>query len=244
MPDDKKVFRNELKYVITHSEADILKDRLKYFLEPDSHAGEEGYSIRSLYFDDIDNSAYEQKIMGVFARKKWRIRIYNGTDGRIALERKIKNGNYIYKEAALLTRGEYDMIMSGMYGFLLKRDDSLCREFYTELMCNLLRPRVIVDYDRYPLIAKEGTVRVTFDSHLHAAVGSLDIFDGTLAQLPAMDEGCEVMEVKYTEYLPYKVRDVIRPMEREYVAFSKYVACFEAAGYVLGQNGGYYYEYK
>ena len=36
-----------------------------------------GYLIRSLYFDDYWNSAYEEKESGVLMRKKYRIRIYN-----------------------------------------------------------------------------------------------------------------------------------------------------------------------
>ena len=238
MPENKKVFRNELKYVISDPEADMLKSRLSYFMNTDPHAGGNGYMIRSLYFDDMHNSAYEQKIMGVYARKKWRIRIYDLDDTRIALERKLKRGNYIYKEAAIITRNEYDMIMEGRYDFLLKKEENLCKEFYTELNCNILRPRVIVDYDRYPFIAEEGNVRITFDSYIAAAVGGYDIFDRTLSSLPAILEGTQVMEVKYTQYLPDKVRDCIRPGSREYVAFSKYVACFEAAGYLTGQNGG------
>ena len=39
MPENKKVFRNELKYVISDPEADMLKSRLSYFMNTDPHAG-------------------------------------------------------------------------------------------------------------------------------------------------------------------------------------------------------------
>ena len=44
-------------------------------------------------------------------------------------------------------------------------------EFYIECISNLMRPRTIVDYERVPWIMDEGTVRITFDSDVRAAVG-------------------------------------------------------------------------
>ena len=54
----------------------------------DPHAENGGYLIRSLYFDDYWNSAYEEKESGVLMRKKYRIRIYNYSAESIKLERK------------------------------------------------------------------------------------------------------------------------------------------------------------
>ena len=233
-----RVFRNEWKYVISHSEADLLKDRLLNFLTLDPHAGRNGYEIRSLYFDDYGNTAYNQKLMGVYARKKWRIRIYNYSDSVISLERKLKNGNYIFKESVRLTRDETESIMDRNYGFLLKREENLCREFYGECMFNLLRPKVIVDYIRFPLVMDEGTVRITFDSEICAAVGSYDIFDKELAKLPAQDPGEEILEVKYTEYLPRTVSQLLPPDGSEFVAFSKYVVCYETAHHMTDVCAG------
>ena len=110
-------------------------------------------------------------------RKKYRIRIYNYSAESIKLERKKKFGSYIYKEDAPLTKDEVQKILSGEYEFLLKSPYSLCREFYIECMSNMMRPRTIVDYEREPWIMDEGTVRITFDTDVRAAVGSYDIFD-------------------------------------------------------------------
>ena len=71
----KERFRNERKYLISDSEKELLRLRMKPFLKLDPHAGEGGYMIRSLYFDDYWNSAYEEKEAGVLMRKKYRIRI-------------------------------------------------------------------------------------------------------------------------------------------------------------------------
>ena len=111
---------------------------------------------------------------------------------------------------------------------------SLCREFYVECVSNLMRPRTIVDYDRVPWIMDEGTVRITFDSDVRAAVGSYDIFDPSLPTLPVLEAGKLVMEVKFTEMLPQIVRDLLPPNAQEFTAVSKYVLCYEKSQYLHG----------
>ncbi len=239
MPDPKQIYRYEWKYLISLPEAELLRRRLLSVLHPDSHAGPDGgYEIRSLYFDDWRSSAYEQKMMGVYARKKWRIRVYNCSDRVISLERKKKRGNYIYKESAKLTREELDKILAGDYGFLLRKGNNLCGEFYTECVTELLRPKVIVDYHRIPLILKEGTVRVTFDSDVRAAVGGFQLFDPTLPVISAMPPDVLVLEVKYTAFLPRLVQQLLPTDAREFVAFSKYTACWDAAHHLTDVTAG------
>ena len=75
----------------------------------------------------------------------------------------------------------------------------------------MMRPRTIVDYEREPWVMDEGTVRITFDSNVRAAVGSFDIFDATLPALPVLEPGKLVMEVKFTEFCPQLVRDMVLP---------------------------------
>lgn len=238
MSDKNQVYRNEWKYMISHSEAELLKKRLEPFLKYDSHAINGEYMIRSLYFDDWKNSAYEEKLMGIYERQKWRIRIYNYSDKVIALERKKKKGNYIHKESARINRLEFDKIMNRDFSFLLTREENLCKEFYYECMSKALRPKVIVDYDRTPMIQEEGTVRITFDSYVRAAVGSFDIFDKNLAILPAIEPDKLILEVKYTEFLPKLLGEILPLGGREFTSFSKYVACYDAAKHITNVTAG------
>lgn len=138
-------YRHELKYLINEGEHSALACRMAPVFKLDKHARAGGYTIRSLYFDDYCNSAYEEKDAGILMRKKYRVRIYNGSDKVIKLERKKKFGSWIYKEDAPLTRGEFEQILAGDYDFLLRSPYPLCREFYIECICNMMRPRTIVD---------------------------------------------------------------------------------------------------
>ncbi|WP_029233149.1 polyphosphate polymerase domain-containing protein [Butyrivibrio sp. VCB2006] len=229
-------FRHEWKYLINYGDFEALKTRMSPYFSLDPNAVDGQYLIRSLYFDDYMNSAYEEKNMGIQFRKKYRIRIYNFSDRSIKLERKIKNGKYIFKEAAKLTKQQVYDILDGNYDFLLQSDNNFLREFYYECVSKMLRPRVIVDYDRAPYILDAGTVRITFDMKVRAAVGSFDIFDGTLPTLSALPSDKLIMEVKYTEFLPQIVRDLCPPASSEFVAASKFVLCCDKTAYLFGSE--------
>ena len=231
-------YRNEWKYLINYGEYEALKTRMNPYFHMDPNAVNGEYIIRSLYFDDIKNSAYEEKDIGVFFRKKYRIRIYNFSDSSIKLERKLKKGSYIFKEAAKLTKEEVYKILEGDYSFLLKSENNLCREFYYECISNFMRPRVIVDYDRTPYVMDAGTVRITFDKRVRAAIGGFDIFDANLPTLSALPADKMIMEIKFTEFLPKIVKDLAPPHTSEFVAASKYVLCCDKTQYL---NGYEYY---
>lgn len=233
-------YRNEWKYLIDTAQKEVICSRLRPFLKLDKHAENGSYMIRSLYFEDYYHSAYEEKDAGVLRRKKYRIRIYNCSDHSIKLERKKKFGAYIYKESAPLTREEVYKILDGDYEFLLHSNHPLCREFYVECMSNVMRPRTIVDYEREPWILDEGTVRVTFDMDVRAAVGGFDIFDASLPGLHVLEPGKCVMEVKFTEFLPQFVRDILPDRSSEFTAVSKYVLCYEKTEYL--NSFKYWYE--
>lgn len=234
----RKQYRNEWKYFISLWEAESLKRRLLPFMETDPYTIDGKYMLRSLYFDDYWNSGYEEKLMGVGERQKWRIRIYNYNDSRIKLERKKKRQSYIQKDSASITREEYDRIVAGDYAFLLHHRHPLCQEFYYECTVNLYRPKVIVDYEREPLILEEGNVRITFDSDVRAAISGFDIFDPELPTLAALEPDTLVLEVKFTEFLPGLIRKLLPLDGQEFQAVSKYTLCYEWAHHLTDPMAG------
>lgn len=73
------MYIHELKYIVSDAAAEIISLRLSRFCNCDSNADENGrYRVTSLYFDDYSNSAVADNQSGQLARKKFRIRIYNG----------------------------------------------------------------------------------------------------------------------------------------------------------------------
>ena len=231
-------FRNEWKYLISEPEAYLLKGRLSSVMSHDPHAKDGKYMIRSLYFDDVWDSSYNEKMMGVEERSKWRIRCYECSDSSIKLERKMKRGNYIHKDSASITRRETYDVINGQIDFLLHHSAPLCREFYFDCRAKLMRPKVIVDYDREPFIYNEGDVRITFDSNVRAAVGGFDIFDASLPTLEALEPGKLVLEVKFTEFLPAHIHKLLPLNGHEFTAVSKYTLCYERAYHLTDPLAG------
>ena len=87
----KNGYRHEYKFLISKGAAELLKRRLPTVMERDPHAGPGGqYTIRSLYFDDRNYTAYEEKVSGVADRVKYRIRYYNYDTRAVRLERRRK----------------------------------------------------------------------------------------------------------------------------------------------------------
>lgn len=230
-------YRNELKYLLGYPEYTILKLRLQHIMKQDWNVNEDGqYVVRSLYFDDFENSAYYEKLRGLPDRRKYRIRIYNYSDDVIHLECKMKKDRYIRKEIAPLTRQEFTMLMNGYPQFLLETQYDLHKVFYYEYMSKILRPRVIVDYEREPYIMCAGDVRVTFDKHIRAGMDNLALFNESMSTAEVLPPGQMVMEVKYTQFLPEVVRQVLSPGVMQYLAISKYVMCCEQTFYRQNMN--------
>ena len=80
-------FRHELKYPVSAAELQMVRNRISNLVPLDDHVGESGsFSIRSLYFDDYENSCYYENENGTDPREKFRIRIYNHSTDRITME--------------------------------------------------------------------------------------------------------------------------------------------------------------
>lgn len=219
-------FRHELKFMINRHQYFVIRQRLKNLIETDKHADRNGeYHIRSLYFDDYEESALSEKLGGYRDRRKYRIRIYNGSDRIIHFEKKIKCGDYIAKMKESLTRDMYDAILAGDYEVLHQPDKPFMMELYHEMKQRLLRPKVIVDYVREPYICKNGNVRITFDKELRTGLHATDIFDRSLQPVPAIDDHQIIFEVKFDEYLPEYIRTAIQMEGLRQQAASKYVIC-------------------
>lgn len=58
----------------------------------DSHSQGDGYEIRSLYFDSIDDRDYQEKEDGIELRRKIRLRNYGSNSMFAMLEMKQKQG--------------------------------------------------------------------------------------------------------------------------------------------------------
>jgi hypothetical protein len=219
-------YRHEYKHVINFLDYHTLRQRIRTVASLDTNAGEDGrYHIRSLYFDNLDDKALREKLYGLPNREKFRIRLYNGSEDLIRLEKKSKVRGLINKRSVKLTREQTEKILGGDTEWMLVSGNALLAEFHAKLSYQQLKPRTLVDYYREAYVFPYGNVRVTFDFDVRSGIYSTGLFDKEIPTLSIGRPGLLLMEVKYDNFLPDIIRDLIQTNTRRTEAFSKYAAC-------------------
>jgi SPX domain protein involved in polyphosphate accumulation len=220
-------FRHEQKYYISQGEHLLLSRRLSLTMDRDRYANQDGeYFIRSLYFDDLYDSAMQQKLDGIEERKKYRLRIYGLSDKIIKLECKEKRGAYIRKRSLGISRKACDALIDGDAGPLLEYGSPLGNEVYLLTQTKGLRPAVVVDYMREAYVAPFEDVRITFDKDLRSGMffrGSL--FDKDLPTVPVLSDYDMILEVKFNDHLADYYRSLLSVKSAQRSAVSKYCIC-------------------
>lgn len=223
-----KKLRHELKFYININEYELLREKLQVILKRDKNTvNDEGYHIRSLYFDNVYDSDLYEKNYGIYRRKKFRIRIYNHSDNVIKLEKKNRFGELINKESLSITKDEYERLLEWDYDFLQDKNNQTAKDFYLYMRTQHMSPKVIVDYVREAYMEEIEDVRITFDKYLSAGVNSIDIFEKNLITVEALKYPYMIMEVKFNSFLPDYIRDVLQLDTHHRAAISKYVICRE-----------------
>lgn len=192
----------------------------------DVNAGVKGsYTIRSLYFDDYHNTCYYDNLSGVDPREKFRIRIYDANTSFIRLELKQKQRGMIRKLSCPMDAELCRKLMKGEMTKLTKAEEPLYRKLFIEQNTRLLKPKVIVEYDRVPYVYRDGNVRVTFDTNIRSSVDIGSFLDGKIATRPVMETGYHVLEVKFDEFIPDFIHHAIQMDKLRQTAYSKYCLC-------------------
>ena len=217
-------YRHEWKHELNYLDLLSIRSRLRAVAQPDPHAVDGKYLIRSLYFDNLNDKALREKLDGVNMREKFRIRYYNGDPSLVRLEKKSKLNGLCAKLSNPLTAEEAQRIVDGQLGWMLDSGRPLVQELYCKMRCQGLRPKTIVDYTREPFVYAPGNVRVTFDYDIRTGLRATDFLDPNCVTVPAGDAPI-LLEVKWDEFLPSVIRDAVQIPGRHVTAFSKYAQC-------------------
>lgn len=220
--------RHELKYYINELQYTVLSGVISKVMAPDENGDARNeYHIRSLYFDDIYNSAMFDKLNGVRHRDKYRIRIYKMSDKQIQLECKTKVGSLISKRSLQIPRLLCDQLMAGDPSGLESSGSGLLQDMYREMRVSLLRPVVLVDYVREAYVYPAEEVRITFDKQLRTGLFSKDLFSDKVPTIPPLDNSEIILEVKYNRVFPPHLRALLGSYCQNPLgsAISKYTIC-------------------
>lgn len=219
-------YRHEYKYVCTLSQLAYVDNAVKGLMNLDTHAKEMGeYAVRSLYFDDYYDRCYYDNLYGNEPREKFRIRIYNADTSRINLELKRKQKGKVRKESCRVSYELCQQILNGGNIDINTIDSPLYRKFYLQYHSKLLRPKVIVEYDRVPYIYKDGNVRVTLDKNIRGSNCCSGFLKENVFFRPIMETNMHLLEVKFDEYIPDFIYQAVDNEKLKQATFSKYFLC-------------------
>ncbi len=217
-----EVLRQEKKFLIGLPQLYRYSRDLQKFMIEDPHNRGEGYPIRSLYFDSLDDRDFEEKEDGVELRRKIRLRNYGPDTPFALLEMKQKQGPMQKKRSVRLEREAARRLTQGDYSVLLSCAEPFAQECYAVMQMHGYRPKTVVEYQRMAFIARENKIRVTFDHHIIATEACFDIFDSALMQNPVLDPGLAVLEVKYNGFLLSYIKDMLQECDSSELSVSKY----------------------
>lgn len=217
-----EVLRQEKKFLITLPMMYELSAQLALVMHEDPHNHGIGYPIRSLYYDSLDDKDYEEKNDGVELRRKIRLRCYDPGSEFAKLEMKQKEGALQKKRSLNVRRADAIRLTKGDYSPLLAYPDPFAQECYCLMQMLAYRPKAMVEYRRRAFLAKENSIRITFDHSIISSESCFDLFSPTLVQSTAFDPYLAVLEVKYNGFLLSYIKDLLQRCDTMESSVGKY----------------------
>ena len=215
-----KTFRHEFKYIISYEEMLALREKLNQVCEIDRNTN--GYSIRSLYFDSLDDMDYYDKLGGEVARKKIRLRLYDGDASLIKLEIKNKYDIHQLKESMIINKTDCQALIRGNYQVLLKYNDEFANKLYSIMRMNIYKPKVIIEYKRIAYMTKNKT-RITFDFDIKNSYDLNRFLDKKINYNNVTNKTDVVLEVKFDRFLEPYLTNILSKYDTRNQSVSKYV---------------------
>lgn len=226
-------YRHEYKYPLTNGQILIEDAKISAIASKDVHVGQEGfYNIRSLYFDDYENSCYMDNENGVDERSKFRLRIYNHSSERITLELKEKHRGRTSKRSCRISEKQCRQLMKGQIPENIEPSQEVLHKLAYLMAVRFMKPAVIVDYDRVPYVYRleDANVRVTFDKNITSVSNVNAFLDEKVYGRGVMPVGQALMEVKFDSFLPDEVYRLLQLDGLTASTFSKYYLCRKLKG--------------
>lgn len=231
------MYRVEDKYECSMQDFLLLEKRVEKVLKRDiNQRNGSGYTVTSLYFDSFDDSNYRDTVEGSSVRRKYRIRTYNHSFETIKLEVKEKKYNRILKRACSITKEEMELLIAGKcISDNYKSLENPITLFNLAIRTEGLRPKVIVEYDRDAYIFKPGNVRITFDKDIRAS-RQIEAWGGKNLIFSPLRGIDHVLEIKYDEYMPGFILQMLEAGNMRQTSYSKYRLCRERKQYEFSEG--------
>lgn len=216
------VCRVEEKYPLDLRQAYHFRGLFSEILSRDPYSKDGDYTVRTLYFDTVDDKDFFQKVNEQNLRRKIRLRIYSPDDAYAKLEMKQKQNIYQRKRSLVVTKEDAMRLIAGDYTVLLQYEGDFAAEMYTIMTTEVYRPKSIVEYKRYAFMAKENNIRLTFDSEITATESCFDLYSHNLPMTSIFPTDRVIFEVKYDKFMLGYISDIISKVDARNISSSKY----------------------
>ena len=211
--------RIETKYMINYLDYLRVVDVIKLTFNHDLHGDDDAYNVTSIYLDDLVFSGAADKAFGNEKHKKYRVRFYNDETLK-KLELKEKTGDSSVKYSTSINDEVYNGIINQDLNILEKYfDDDLIRRFSLDMLKNYITPTCFIKYSREAYVDDTDNLRITFD---HSLKGERYSDEETDIDFKLMGDTMLILEIKYQDYLPRIVRDLLKIINPNQIAYSKY----------------------
>jgi hypothetical protein len=228
--------RREFKFVLKPGLEGRLRAEVRKHIAADTHAND-GYPVLSEYFDSEDRATYWQKQFGVPNRRRVRGRLYGRSDGSIPasafIEVKHKLDGETVKRRVSCDIADLPAFSEGSIphhiGTSGRIDERTVSELEDLVVNQGNRPVVQIRYQRYAYDSgPDGTIRITFDLEPHCRFLLKPLQpDCPDFDLPLLEPGAAIMEVKTIGPVPYWFRTLVGRYNLVPRSFSKYAAALE-----------------
>ncbi|MCW1884060.1 polyphosphate polymerase domain-containing protein [Luteolibacter flavescens] len=228
--------RREFKFVLPPHLGLLIRERVGEVMQADRGA-EDGYPVLSEYYDTTERSSYWQKQFEVPNRRRVRSRVYGRRDGAIPasafIEVKHKLDGVTVKRRVPVDLDELEQLTEGVipvrHEFASPADQRVLAEIAGLVNGTGSRPVVQIRYHRYAFDSgPEGTIRITFDNEPRCRFRRVRLTpDDPDFELPLLEPGSSIMEVKTIGPVPYWFRNLIGEFKLVPRGFSKYTAALE-----------------
>ncbi|NLZ24429.1 polyphosphate polymerase domain-containing protein [Candidatus Dojkabacteria bacterium] len=226
--------RQELKYYIDWKDYLYAKSILSKTMQQDQYQkDEEGYFVRSIYFDDIYNTSLNENLGSEYYRTKYRLRTYSFDQQWAKIEKKSKKGEYLYKKSTTISRSMANKMLNNSFSssFLKKRNPTmnslcfnLCKKYY--------HPVVTIDYIRDAFV-KDNNLRISFDKNLRYNDTKFELYNEDLDTISFLNNKVVIMEIKYDKFYPAWLPNLLKLNCSPALPISKYLNARTKNNYFL-----------
>lgn len=216
------VSRREFKYMVDLKDRLYLIEALNKILVPDAYGGYNGYRVRSVYFDAIDNQDYIGKMKKKDFVKRMRIRIYDTKDETAKFELKRKKSGHQVKDSVVITKEDAIKIQGGDFTPLLKYDSPTAKLGYELGHSMGYRPVSLVEYSRRAFTHPNFNTRITLDNRLRYTNRDIDLYEENPNYHYAMPLRKTILEVKFEKFLFSQIQYALSQCNLEKCKVSKF----------------------